>query len=475
MEKTERGKREKLQKCRQVFCEYAARAKVWADKYLLHLFAILAAMSVFIVGIFMCFKFKPMEEVQAKVTSDTIVSGNVEDILMVAFSSMSYEQTMFNPIGALFVGFDEEKNQEEFDKLSEQVVTIVAKTTLECKDELLRLSALMEATEGTPEEIAAAVEESNRIVQSILDRAAASMSNINLIKLDRLEAEIAYSGSDSADEATLKIANDSAIRTVLLCAGTAAYVYLQLIALIIVFRSAVRFLQNKEAGMKLYVAYFIGFAFLLFVCEICAVTLNGAGIACFVLMSVFGGLSWLYRLFNSEASLVMAAAKTVVSALAFSAFCVFFRAMYDFGVSVDRVGAAFGLHGYDGTLNAENPGAGLLVTNLLSLALPHLACMGLVLSSLLIALRSGLKGKTSGWILPLVSSVCVLLTYILLSVFAGNGLELVRVSTAMLAMLALCLLALAFALLEEYIFYTTRFASEQKVPQEQEKNTSEEV
>ena len=53
MEKTERGKRETLQKCGQALCDYARSVKVWADKYLLHLFAILAAVSVFVVGIFM--------------------------------------------------------------------------------------------------------------------------------------------------------------------------------------------------------------------------------------------------------------------------------------------------------------------------------------------------------------------------------------------------------------------------------------
>lgn len=473
MEKTERGKRETLQKCGQALCDYARSVKVWADKYLLHLFAILAAVSVFVVGIFMCFKFKPMEEMQAKVTSDSVADGNVEDLLMAAFSSMSYEQTMFNPIGALFVGFDAEQNREEYDKLSEQVLTITAKTTLEYKDELLRLYALMDAKEGTPEEIAAAVEESARIIQSILDSAASSMSGINLIKLDRLDAEIAYSNLQDSDPAVMKVADDSIIRTVALCAGTAAYVYLQVIALVLVFRTAVRVLQNKNAGLKLYGAYLIGFAFLLFVCEVCGVTLNGAGIACFVLMAIFGGLSWLYRLFTSETSPVLAAAKTVVAALTFSAFCIFFCAMYDFGVSVDRIGAVFGLYGYDGALPEGRTAAEILLVNLLSIGVPHLVCMGLILASLLKALGAGAKGKVSGWILPLLSSVCVLLTFILLSVFAGNGLDIIRVSTAMLVMSALCLLSLAFASLEQYISFVERSA--QKKGETQEKGEEQGV
>ena len=131
---------------------------------------------------------------------------------------------------------------------------------------------------------------------------------------------------------------------------------------------------------------------------VCGVTLNGAGIACFVLMAIFGGLSWLYRLFTSETSPVLAAAKTVVAALTFSAFCIFFCAMYDFGVSVDRIGVVFGLYGYDGALPEGRTAAEILLVNLLSIGVPHLVCMGLILASLLKALGAGAKGKVSGWI-----------------------------------------------------------------------------
>ena len=87
------------------------------------------------------------------------------------------------------------------------------------------------------------------------------MSGINLIKLDRLDAEIAYSNLQDSDPAVMKVADDSIIRTIALCAGTAAYVYLQVIALVLVFRTAVRVLQNKNAGLKLYGAYLIALHF----------------------------------------------------------------------------------------------------------------------------------------------------------------------------------------------------------------------
>ena len=53
------------------------------------------------------------------------------------------------------------------------------------------------------------------------------------IKLDRLDAEIAYSNLQDSDPAVMKVADDSIIRTIALCAGTAAYVYLQVIALLL--------------------------------------------------------------------------------------------------------------------------------------------------------------------------------------------------------------------------------------------------
>ena len=69
--------------------------------------------------------------------------------------------------------------------------------------------------------------------------------------------------------------------------------------------------------------------------------------------------------------------------------------------------------------------------------------------------------------------MCVLLTFILLSVFAGNGLDIIRVSTAMLVMSALCLLSLAFASLEQYISFVERSAK--KKGETQEKGEEQEV
>ena len=449
MEKTAEDKGSTCKACKTAFCQCMQAVKAWADKYLLHVFAIALALSVFVVGFFTTFKFKPMEQVQAKISLDVSSGAGINDITTLLFAATDYNQNMLNPLWALDMDLSEQMLSEESSKITEQIAAVMGKDMLNNRDEFLELVSLL-TTAGSSSEQAAVLAKLLAFVQDTMEGSSA-MANINLIRLDRLEAELAYlQASADSDSWQLKVADDTLTRTILLSVASGVYVYLQVIALVMVILSALRFLKGKKQKGDMLLAYFIGFAVLMILCELTAVTLNGAGIACFVLVAVFAGLSWLYRAVTEKTMQPAVAATRAVSvSLVFAAFCVFFGELYDFGVAVSRIGALFGLHGYDSPL-IERESLGSLTENLIFIGVPHLICMALVAASVIFLLRAGEKQSAFGWILPFVSFVVVLLTYILLNVFAGDKLELISVSVAMLTISVLCLLATVFCLAEKF-------------------------
>lgn len=465
MEKTTEDRGAAACQCKAALCRYAQAVKGWADRYLLHVFAIAMALSVFVVGFFTAFRFQPMEQVQAKISIDSSSGSGIDDITSMLFTSIEFEQGMLNPVLALDLDLSESALTEEYQKLTEQVANATGKAILKDKEEFLRLVALL-TTASSSSEQAGVLAELLAFMEDCMGESS-SMTHVNLIRLDRVEAELVFlqtTGSDVSQQ--VKVADDTMTRTILLTVASGVYIYLQVIALAMIILSALRFVKGKQQKSGLLLAYFIGFAVLMLLCELTAVRLNGAGIACFVLLAVFAGLSRLYRLATSrEMQPAVAVARVASVSLVFAAFCIFFGGMYDFGVAVDRIGALFGLHGYDFTLVPREP-LGTMVENFVFIGVPHLICMAMVAVTLLFLLRTGEKGGAFGWILPFISFFLTFVTYVLLNVFAGNKLELVSVSVSMLTVAILCLLAAVSCLAEKFCrqAYARKSAVSEEMP-----------
>ena len=152
------------------------------ERFIIRGITLLTCLIVFICGFFINIGFMPMEQVQSK-------------DLQGMMSTVSFDQNIFNVFGALTVplGGNAEEEQAIVDALTARVTDVVKKY----ESEITRLSAQVEAGNSR------AAEQLVDLIERIVRDAARSVGGINLIKLDRLEAEQAFLNTSQTEGTTL--------------------------------------------------------------------------------------------------------------------------------------------------------------------------------------------------------------------------------------------------------------------------------
>lgn len=408
------------------------------EKYFFRTIALVAALLVFVTGCFMQIQYKPTEQVQTSVSVDGSMGTDAEDIVNLLLQDSGFDQGMFNGIGALFVGFDLEKNVEKTAELTEKIQGDLNRFLSDNMDLIIEFSVAVASSQQDSAQVM-------RLYNELKSRLSGVFQNTNLVELDRLEAEITYSTAESPTRGQEKLANEMVIRSVLLALSSAVYLYLQVVALGFLIQFVIGMIKRKKPGTLFYVMYLIGFFVLFVLGQLTATGLNGAAIASFVLACVFGGLHVLGQIFveGGEGIVIMRKAAGVVSSgLLFAAACLFGSAMYNFGVATDQIGAVFGLNCFNSYVFEEGEAMQMLLVNFLPLALLHIAGLVLVLVSFFFAVRSCRSDKTPGVVLPLIASVFLLLFYVSYNICASFDLfELNGIGLEMLVIFVLCFVA----------------------------------
>ena len=333
------------------------------ERFIIRGITLLTCLIVFICGFFINIGFMPMEQVQSKVTLD-ISTGTAD--LQGMMSTVSFDQNIFNVFGALTVplGGNAEEEQAIVDALTARVTDVVKKY----ESEITRLSAQVEAGNSR------AAEQLVDLIERIVRDAARSVGGINLIKLDRLEAEQAFLNTSQTEGTTLfenaaKQANDSIARTAIMAGYPVGVIYLQVVSLVALITTAIgMFASSKKfSGSKFFTLYLAGFVFLFLIAQFTATSVGGTGIFCFVFASVMLLLYMAGKIFTMRGmtaeKIISVSAGGLATVLSFSALCILFGASFEFGGLVDKVGSVFGLHAFDGTSLVEGEGSLITVTN----------------------------------------------------------------------------------------------------------------
>ena len=427
---------------------FGAAVKIWTDRYLLRIFALMASLLVFVAGCFMQIRFKPAEQVQTSMSVSGSLGPDMSEIAMALLQDAEFDQGMFNGISSLFVGFDLEENSEKYQEMTNKVQEELNAFLADNMDLVLELSAIYSSSEVNGKEAV-------RLFNELESRLAGALSSTNLIVLDRLEAEVAYSSAETPTLAQEKLANEMVVRSVLLALTAAVYLYLQIVALVCLIRAAVDLIKKRKPGFGFYVMYLIGFFVLFLLGQLTATGLNGAALASFVLASVFGGLQVLgHMLVNAESGTeaVGKAVSFVSAGFLFAAACLFGAQMYNFGVVSDQLGAVLGLNCFNGYTFQEGEATYMLLVNYLPAALLHIAGLVLVLIALFRTLGSVVSGRSRGMILTAVATVFMLLFYISFNVCASFGLfDLKSVGVEMLVIFVMCFVALFINVLAGFL------------------------
>lgn len=419
------GKKKNTSSCKKCSCAgFVQKMRNFTERYLLPGFAFLACLVVFIGGFFINISFMPMEQTQAKLSVD-ISSGNTD--IEGAFSTIAFEQNVFNVFGALGVPFG--GNSDEATRIEEALFAQLTNLVDKYYDEIVRVSALDSMGEGER----AAVE----LVQ-LLDRMAKEFSrsaaNINVIKMDRLDAELTYSAAleqtgegGEVSQQVLKYANDTIARTAIMTGYPVGVIYLQIVSLVFLIMIAVGLIGGKKvSGTKFFVLYLIGFAFLFLIGQLSATTIGGAGMFCFVFASVLFFLYLAARVLSSGKLTtekgIVALANGAVMALSFAALCVTAFASYEFGGLVDRVGSVFGLYAFGSTMPG-NDALSLTVSGILLYGLTYIPLLTLVSLSFFLSAKAVNKGSrgVSAIVLAAVSLLCLWTVYLTLSILSAGG------------------------------------------------------
>lgn len=417
------------------------------ERFIIRGITLLTCLIVFICGFFINIGFMPMEQVQSKVTLD-ISSGTAD--LQGMMSTVSFDQNIFNVFGALTVplGGNAEEEQAIVDALTARVTDVVKKY----ESEITRLSAQVEAGNSR------AAEQLVDLIERIVRDAARSVGGINLIKLDRLEAEQAFLNSSQTEGTTLfenaaKQANDSIARTAIMAGYPVGVIYLQVVSLVALITTAIgMFASSKKfSGSKFFTLYLAGFVFLFLIAQFTATSVGGTGIFCFVFASVMLLLYMAGKIFTMRGmtaeKIISVSAGGLATVLSFSALCILFGASFEFGGLVDKVGSVFGLHAFDGTSLVEGEGSLITVTNFVTYGLIYLS--SLVFSSLvffmsLSRLKKGERGKVSDIVITAIAAAELIISYIAVYIVTeAYASELLIVPAAFIAsgLLLLCTLA----------------------------------
>lgn len=161
--------------------------------YILKSLVLLVSVIVFISGFFTTVKYVPQETLHNDFYSYLINgSADMEDVASM-FSQKGFDQNVFNVFSAFAVGYDLEENTEQMQKLVEQVESKAKNIILKYQKRLTELTALVQQGDKT------AAKQMIDLMYKIVDEVMAGMENVNLIKLEKLEAEIAYSSTTGTE------------------------------------------------------------------------------------------------------------------------------------------------------------------------------------------------------------------------------------------------------------------------------------
>lgn len=117
-------------------------------------------------------------------------------------------------------------------KLVEQVESKAKNIILKYQKRLTELTALVQQGDKT------AAKQMIDLMYKIVDEVMAGMENVNLIKLEKLEAEIAYSSTTGTEGVgnldALKNAQDLDIRMAVMVGYPVGYLFLQIVSLVFI-------------------------------------------------------------------------------------------------------------------------------------------------------------------------------------------------------------------------------------------------
>ena len=113
------------------------------DMYGLRAMAFIAAAVVFVIGFFMQIQYKSTEQVQTKLTADISIDADITGLENMMAFEISFDQSMYSGVGALFVGVDLEENLERQKRIMEVMEADVGKVIQENFDLLLELGLLL--------------------------------------------------------------------------------------------------------------------------------------------------------------------------------------------------------------------------------------------------------------------------------------------------------------------------------------------
>lgn len=191
--------------------------------YILKSLVLLVSVIVFISGFFTTVKYVPQETLHNDIFSYSVGSSvDMEDIASM-FSQKGFDQNVFNVFSAFAVGYDLEENTEQMQKLVEQVESKAKNIILKYQKRLTELTALVQQGDKT------AAKQMIDLMYKIVDEVMAGMENVNLIKLEKLEAEIAYSSTTGTEGVgnldALKNAQDLDIRMAVMVGYPVGYLF----------------------------------------------------------------------------------------------------------------------------------------------------------------------------------------------------------------------------------------------------------
>ena len=454
--------------------ECLEKARTMTETIFLRVIIALSCFVVFISGFFINIGFMPMEQVQAKLSISQSGSVTLEGML----SDVSFNQNVFNVVDALLVpvGGDGEAEGAIYDALSSRVTEVAGKYDTE-------IASLLAQAESDSR----AVEKLIKLYEKIVTEITNSVTEINLVKLDRLEAENAYydnseslgqSGGGTVSEKVIKRADDSLIRTAVLAGFPVGTIYLQVVALVCLILELIAIFSkaNNSVGEKFYFLYLGGFIFLFLIAQLSATTVAGAGMFCFVFAAVMMFLYLAGRIFVTRGikdggKIASLSLNGLAAVLSFVMLCLLFGASFEFGGIIKKVGAVFGLHTFDSTTMASGEGMIMTIVNFAvvgGLYLLSMVALSLLFYFTFVRLCKGKAIETPDIVLAAVSAGLPLVAYIALYVISAVGVvELLYAPSSYLVIGVVGLCVLAIVLLEPHILKTIGDAKKKEGPEEE--------
>ena len=397
--------------------------------YLLKFLMLLVCFIVFISGFFTAIRYTPQEDMQSSLL---FYSGDIDDIDDIVIGP-DVEQNVFNVIPALFVGTDPAENQEELEEITEKITVKIENIVKKYEDEITELTLL--ASQGN----ARAQSKLVKLIKQIVNEVADGLENVNLIKADALESEIAFSyysevGDSNLSEngyRALKAAQDLDIRTAVMVGYPIGYIYLQVISLIFLIITMVSIFNKKaERGLgKFFIFYLTGFIFMFAIGQLTACSLNGVGMFCFIFALVIGVLYLAGKLMFGNIlkvkDIATLACKGIALVFTFVAVALLLNNYIIFNSVISKIGSVFGLHCYDSySFTSQEQITSYTLVNFLPAAILYLATISLALAAFFHTTKYFLNfRKKEKGLLPLVcvSAGFGLLSYLVLVLLGLTG------------------------------------------------------